>query len=315
MAQNPAPAVERKIYFYRADIGVAESGESLAFDPRPALNAVLNLIATQDWYYEEGDGNALCLLPAGERDAYPVARFCRVRRVGLPQLEQAGRVEDMNLAEDQGLLESVHVVFLPDNVIGAEYNHYGPRVSRLGQYLHVKSAGGVERASINPIIRKTVADQLDQLVDLHSLEINIVPSTAEIVRQAHQPLGNALRALAGISGSPGSIHLIYRPTSNTESSFLTSMIAPLKFLTENINFLGGAKKLKIEGRRPGAKKLELFDLLKHEITSQREMILLNPRGRALDSEAAFSTIIDAYKELKSDIDESFSIAGDSTETH
>ena len=315
MVQNPPPAVERKIYFYRADIGATESGEALAFDPTPALAAIGGLVATPDWYDEEGDGNAVCLLPAGERALYPVARFCRVRRVGLPQLERAGQVEDMDLAEDQGLLESIHVVFLPDNVIGAEYNHYGPRVSRLGNHLHVKSGGAVPRARINPILRRDVADQLDGLVDLHSLEINVLPPTAEIVRQAHGPLGNALRSLASISGSPGSIHLIYRPTPTTEATFLTALGPVLKLLMQNTNFLGGAKKLKVEGRRPGARKLDLIDLLKDEITSQKQMILLNPRGRALNSEEAFQIIIDTYEELREDIQESPNVSDSSNEAH
>ena len=63
--------------------------------------------------------------------------FCQIRRTGLPQLEQAGTVSDLKIADNAGLVEAVHVVFFPDNIVGADFNFYGPRLSRLGYYLRV----------------------------------------------------------------------------------------------------------------------------------------------------------------------------------
>ena len=36
------------------------------------------------------------------------------------------------------MVEVTHLVFFPDNVIGSEYNHFGPRISRLPLYLREK---------------------------------------------------------------------------------------------------------------------------------------------------------------------------------
>ena len=49
MVSGSAPGtLERKIYFYRADIGTDEGGQRLAFDPSPALDAIDCPLALQD---------------------------------------------------------------------------------------------------------------------------------------------------------------------------------------------------------------------------------------------------------------------------
>ena len=159
--------LERKIYFYRADIGTDEGGQPLAFDPSPALDAIDSLPFTNDDHgrYEfDADGNALRVR---RHNAVPnvTLQFGRVRRNGLPMLEQAGNISDLVLDVDTGLLEAIHVVFFPDNIVGAEYNHFGPRVSRLGSYLHKKSSEAVARAAFRPILRGDAAKQLDRLSD------------------------------------------------------------------------------------------------------------------------------------------------------
>ena len=301
--------MERSIQFYRIDIGLDESNLPIPYNPFPAFNAIQKLITTPDWYEEEIDGNALCLVPSANQYSYPVARFCRVRRRGLPQLESKGLISDLDIAESQGLLESTHVVFLPDNVIGTEYNHYGPRISRIGSHLRNKSSGEVPRARIGPVFRKDVAKKLDNLQELHLLDMQVVPSAAQIVEQIHQPLGAALRALAAIPQNSLTLQLTLRPTKAAESSFLSDLLNPLKEMLASMPFRQGAKQLKVEGRPQDARKLELIDLLKDDITAQRNMILLTPRGRALDSNAAFLKIIQTYEELQSEIKESPSLVG------
>ena len=140
MVSGSAPGtLERKIYFYRADIGTDEGGQPLAFDPSPALDAIDSLPFTNDAHgrYEfDADGNALS-----------IRRQC-------PEHQKAQH----------------HVVFFPDNIVGAEYNHFGPRVSRLGSYLHKKSSEAVARAAFRPILRGDAAKQLDRLSDLRVLD-------------------------------------------------------------------------------------------------------------------------------------------------
>ena len=99
MTSQPANnLLERKILFFRADIGFDDGGIPLDFDPQPALTAINALPFTNDdggRYEAEVDGNALCLI-VHQGGSMPSVRFCRVRRIGLPQLEQAGQITDID---------------------------------------------------------------------------------------------------------------------------------------------------------------------------------------------------------------------------
>ena len=194
------PTLERKIHFYRADTGVDGGGRPLPFDPAPALTAIAGLPFADGpagRYMVGDDGNAVCVWPGGGR-ALQTLRFCQIRRTGLPQLEQAGTVSDLNIAADAGLLEPVHVAFFPDNIVGADFNFYGPRLSRLGYYLRVKSGNAVPLASFYPLLRHDVAEQLDHLTELRLFDLKVKASYVEIVRQADASLGDAFAANARV---------------------------------------------------------------------------------------------------------------------
>ena len=306
--QQHNTGAERNIFFYHANIGYGDDKLPLPFDPTPALEAVRMLISNADWYEEEADGSALCLFPSTDTHQFPVARFGRVRRIGLPQVEQAGAISDLDIAIDQGLLECIHVVFFPNNVVGAEYNHYGPRVSRLGHHLHEKSGKTTPRASMNPILRSDAARQLDNLEDLHVLDLSILPSGVETVAQAHQPIGAALRGIAALPEESSSLQLVIRPAKSARPSFLQSMINPLKELLGDDTFRASANRLRVEGHRQGGSKLEAFDLLRDDIATKKAIIRLTPRGRALDPDAAFEAIIEAYRDYRDEIDQSPTLA-------
>ena len=127
MARRPRRAnstIERKIHFFRVDAGVDASGQPITYDPSPALQIIDRLPFTEDEsgrYLVDEDGNAIGVWPE-VRDRRTALRFCQVRRNGLPQVEQAGVVNDLNIADNAGLLEPVHVVFFGENIVGADFN-------------------------------------------------------------------------------------------------------------------------------------------------------------------------------------------------
>ena len=125
-------------------------------------------------------------------------QFGKVRRTALPQLERAGSVTDLDLEDDAGLLEAIHVVFFPDNIVGCEYNHYGPRVSRLGGYMSAKSGKIEESVVFRPLVRKDTLEQLNRLNEVRLFEISVYPPFIEFVQRADRDLGNALSANASV---------------------------------------------------------------------------------------------------------------------
>lgn len=53
----------------------------------------------------------------------------------MPLVEEAGGLNGLNLTTNQGLYEPIHLQVFANNIIGVEFNFYGPRPSRLGSYL------------------------------------------------------------------------------------------------------------------------------------------------------------------------------------
>ena len=295
--------LERKIYFYRADIGTDEGGQPLPFDPSHALDAIDSLPFTNDAHgrYEfDADGNALSVR---RHHTVPnvTLQFGRVRRNGLPQLEQAGNISDLVLDADAGLLEALHVVFFSDNIVGAEYNHFGPRVSRLGSFLHDKSGKAVPRATFNAILRGDAARQLDRLSDLRVLELSVLPSFVDVVRQSHVSLADALAANGRVLENPKVLQVILKPQREASTGFLANMIEGLKELVSNGNVREGADRLQVHGKCQDTDRVETIDLLKDQLISTKAIVRMNPRSRALVPAAAFQAIEEAYRDLHDEL--------------
>ncbi len=120
------PTLERKIYFFRSSAGKDAAGINIPFEPKPSLTALQKLPFTDDKgrYLVDPDGNALCAW-VDHLGADPRMRFAQIRRVGLPQIDAAGNLSDLNLAASEGLVEPAHIVFFPHGLVGIEFNFYG----------------------------------------------------------------------------------------------------------------------------------------------------------------------------------------------
>lgn len=309
--QRPPGVVERKVFFHRIWSGRDIRGKPIPVDFRVALAEIQGLVADPEWYLEArgiDDGNFLCLLPDVAINGYLTARFCVVRRAGLPQLEAAGQILDLNLRDDQGLLESSHMVFLPNNVIGVEYNHFGPRVSRLPEYLERKTPDLFpHRIQIAVLVRGDTAAILDELPGIHLLDLVIIPAQVDYVNRLHGGIGAALTANAELVGDPEIVSLYAKPTRNRGQGFLRDIVGAVRAMANDEEFRADAKRLRISGRLPGHRRIEAFDLLKDDITGSAEMIKVNPRGRALDSRHAYAQIVQAYDDLYDEIQASIAV--------
>ena len=297
-----AGTLERKIYFFIVDAGVDDGGRPIPFDAQPAINSIDSLPFTNDGRYEpETDGNALCLL-SRPSSAGTTAQFCRIRRTGFPQLERGGHITDLLLDPDAGLLESIHVVFFPNNVVGAEYNHYGPRLSRLANYLRLKVPDVVPSLAFRPLLRGDAARKLESLVDLRHLDFSVLPPYAEFVRQTDPSLGEAFAANRRVLERPKVLQVTLNPENQERIGFLNRMRGPLRQLIGHDGLRENAKRLQVKGKSTDADRVETIDLLKDHLIVTKRIVRLNPRSRALNSDATFQAIREAHEELRPDID-------------
>lgn len=298
------PTLERKIHFYRADIGVDGGGRPLAFDPALALAAITRRPFTagnEGRYLVGDDGNAICAW-SGASGPLPSMRFCQIRRTGLPQLEQAGQVSDLNIATDAGLLEPVHVVFFRDNIVGADFNFYGPRLSRLGFYLRVKSGNVVPLATFHPLLRNDVAAQLDHLTELRLFDLKVKPAYIDTIRQADASLAEAFAANARVlDGDSEDIEVILKPSKSTWSQALRRLINPLRILARQQDLRENAGRFQVKGKSDETNRVEIIDLLHDQLIARKQVLRLGERSRAVDAGSAFQAIQLAHEELADDL--------------
>lgn len=303
------PIVERKIYFYRVNLGRSQDGAPLPFDPIPVLKGLSALpfeAGPAGRYEDEGDGNVICVLPSEERPEQAL-RFCRVRRVGLPQIEREGNIWDLDIHPDEGLLEPTHAVFFDNNVAGIEYNHYGPRASRLGTYINGKKLDDVPSIHLAPLLRRDIVRLLHELTEIRLLEFRIRASYIDAVRQADESLAAAFEANLRVLNDADSIQVVLRSSKHRRRSAFKRLSLPIGRLLQRSDLHENVQQFKVRGYSETGNRVETLDLLNNYVVKPMAIPRIHRRSRALDATAVFGAIDRAYEQLKSDIDTALTI--------
>lgn len=299
--QKAPSTLERKIYFYRANIGKKETGEPLPFDPTGALATInqLPFTDTHGRYLVGSDGEVTCGW-IDNNGTFPRMRFGLIRRTGLPQIEQYGNLSDLNIAADAGLVEPTHVVFFPDNIVGVDFNYHGPRVSRLGTYLGIKGGKQNFNGTFDPLLRNDVASQLDRLSDVRLFDLKVKASYAAHLKQADQDLGAAFESALRV-GDTDDLEIIIRPAKLGRHSMKERLINIAKALSGFGDFRSEAAKFVIKGTCQDSSRVESIDLLRDHLIKKKQIIRIGERSRALDMNSAYGAISTAYEELKNEL--------------
>lgn len=304
---KPPPSLQRRIHFYRSSVGKDAAGDNIPFAAEDPLSAISRLGFTDSGgrYLLDPDGNALCTWIDG-LSPYPRIRFSQVRRVGLPQIDAAGKLSDLDLGASEGLVEPVHMVFFSDGLVGAEFNFYGPRPSRLGYY--VKQIAGLEVVPVfNPLLRSDVAGQLERLGDIRLFELKGHFSYAKILRQADADLGAAFDAAAKL-GAPEEIAIVLKSQKPRAPALLGRLKASARKLVGRSDLRTEASKFLVKGLMKDSGRVEALDLLRDQLIAQKRIVRMNERSRALAREAAYAAIVEAFEELSGELAQAAAIA-------
>lgn len=297
--------LERKIHFYRARIGEDEAGRPLPFDARPHLNRIQQLsFASPGRYQTVEEGNVMCCWPRSTKQQ-PRLVFGVIRRSGLPQLERAGQIHALEIAEAEGLVEAVHVAFYPDNIVGADFNFYGPRMSRLSRYLrHQDPSLDVE---FDPLLRADVANQLAKLRDVRVLQLRARTSIADTLARADRSLSDAFRAAAA-AGSAEVVDITLSMKPHSRRSLGDQMLGVVRRLAGMPDLRESASAFVVRGFSNETGQVEEVDILRDQLIASKQIVRVHPRGRALDSDSAFRAIAEAHDELGDQLRAAMAIA-------
>jgi hypothetical protein len=301
MAQRNPNEVVKKVYFFRVDVGKTDEGKLAQFDPKPVLKALSKLsFKDGERYVDNGDGNSTCAW-VDNATSEPRMRLAIIRKTELPQYEVGGELDDLELPENGGLAEPMHMVFFPNNVVGAEFNFYGPRATRLPWYL--KRALPEEAKTIGRIeflTRQDVLGQLAQFETIRTVSLTARPAYATTLETEIGDLAAALEAAANIGGSE---------TISLSLSVGRSRTGKLQNLLSGIKSLVKKKKIPIElvskfdvsGLNAETGRVESIDLLQDYLVAEERMLKVDAKMRALDRESVYGGIRAAHARLKSEI--------------
>lgn len=295
--RSAAASLERDIHFYRLDAGRDEAGRPVSLDVGSALDQIKSLPTAERYLALGVDQQLYCWVDAVSPRAR--IRLGNIRRSDLPQVEQGGRLGPLTIPPASGLAEQIHIVFYPNMIVGADFNFYGPRVSRLKSYFAMK-APAAPRFDVHPLLRLDVSEQLRGLRDIRMLDLKITPSFAETVAQADQSLGAAFRAAAE-AGQPDVIELVLRSRARSASGLGQNVLAFVRRLGARQDVREGALRFVVKGYSTTTEAVDEIDILRDQFISRKRIVRADERSRGLSKQSAYEAIDEAYREMREDL--------------
>lgn len=233
----------------------------------------------------------------------PVARFPFrlkfgvTRRTGLPPTERAGILNDLRLQPDEGLSELVHCVVFSNSVLGFEFNSYGPRPSRMANYLSDKTEHQVKFVSL---IRQNAAETLARYDSLSNVHIKVRSNVIDEVRQANETVGALLANIAEYNGI-GNIELRIGTRPRSDDILDGRILRGIRAMFARFNLWEDVKKFSLKGTELETGRDVELDLLSEHIISKQQVVRVGDRSRAVQSESAYLAIERASNELGDEI--------------
>lgn len=286
----------RAVHFYRVANRVrAEDGAIEPFDPTPLCEAVADLKGAERYMVlDDGSEIAAWLDRDTDRDRLILAR---IKRTDLPLTETRGGERGiLTLLEEQGIAEVVHVLFLPNNVVGIDFNIAGPRPTKLRDYAQDRLVYRYRNFTMAPIIDRDAMERLARVARVKSLELTLSGHTlATLPQRQTDNYIQVLRQLPAM-GDAGAVTIAWKPSGRSEVLDAASMRALVIHLLQNRAALDKKSRIVLKGFNAEGGREE-FNLLRDVVVSKQNIVKMQ-RSRTVDSRDAFRAIANAYNEMR-----------------
>jgi hypothetical protein len=291
-----ANTIGRNVYFFRIE-ATDHDGAATPFDAKQAFAHLKRLpFSDAGLYRDNGDGSTNAVWV--DKLTPPLIRYGIVRRDGLPTVERAGNLSALPIAAGDGLCEPIHAAFFDNGIVGAEFNFYGPRLAGLAHYLKEKVPAGMisDHLRFGMLLKKDPMAILNRIALLKVLDLKIKASDLDELKRLDGVNPFASFDAAAEFGKPDTIEVVLKAGRKRDAglsaqveNFIRKMITKKKLdLTQSFHVGGPDTET---GRRV------TFDLLKENIVTQTQMLLLDGRSRAVQTSSAYQKIREAYDEI------------------
>ena len=270
------------------------------------LGAELQLIEQLPWtldgrYNDEGDETLSTVWPDITRTGKVRCCLGVIRRGNLPMMEQDGVLSDLNIPTKAGLAELTYVVQFGKGVLGVLNNVYGPRVTKLTEYLRVKAQASLPQPFLKALLRPDVSQQIERLLDIRLLDIGVHQS--ELTHLEEYDTGSLSQLLRGAAeiGNAKRIRLILQPEARAGEG-LNASVASLAARLSRIPHVGRIfHKFAVKGYDPLIDAKIDIDVLRDLMVSRQQVVFEDSRSRALSATSAYAAIERAFSEIEPEL--------------
>lgn len=288
--------ITKKIHFYKLIMKL--NGDLVnASDVFSEINKIP--FDNDERYFKLKNGNKWAM----HVDSYenPIrARMGTRRENELPEVECAGKLTPLDIPPESGLYEPTHFTLFPDYVIGVEYNHYGPRISSLMQYIPTKIPDVVDDVIIVPLMKKDVLEAIYDIGEVKSFSFAAHRDMELLMKQLDKNLAGAFKALKDTSDSE-IIEIVLKSARRSKKSVNLPLIPNLVNWLKKPDVVDGVNKLKIHALDTTLDEYKTFDLLQEYIMSEEQVITIDETHRTVNSNSMYAAIHKAYIDCKSEI--------------
>ena len=299
-ARNPN-VVKRRIYFYRATLGRDERNQLITLDPSRHLGA-LDALRFDDASAYLDDGERITCSWVDQRGSAGRYRIADIRRDLLPRVETHGNLTDLPIGDGDGLAEEVHLGFYGNGVFASEFNFYGPRIGRVGNYLRNKS--GLLGLEIQTLVRGNIVDELNKLRDIRLFNLRVAASAATELADSSASVAELLSGWNAL-GDVGVIEVVLRPVPYSRRPLGHRVREAIDALVGRSSTASAADVFKTAGLGPDG-RVRGLDLLHDDLVIEKEIMRV-PGTRALEPDSVYAAMDAAYDEVKSELDQFYGL--------
>lgn len=297
--------VNRKIHFYRIESKRDKGGFLRELPTTKLLQNIESIPHGEDRRMRLQDGKS-CYCWIRETSARQKLRLSTTRTLDLPPVEHGGDIHPLTIAQGAGLAEMIHVVFFEGNIVGADFNYHGPRLSRLAEYFRKKCESLCpSKLRFETLLNPDVSKALSEDNEIRLFSFRVTRSDIEVVEGINETLGRSLRAQAdlGVSGEVGVLlKQEHRKQENIDSNYRDLA----RDLIGSDVIRDKAKDLTVKMVPPGG-SVDTIDLLQDQLLFRSRVLKNDSQGKSIDPESAFSAIEDAYDRNSDEIQYAASI--------
>ena len=291
--------IERKIMFYHL------RSHPTLWEPRAQIDipSILRHIhtltfptpKTQGRYWVDEDNKTYCCWIESIRPEYCCIQFGKLREnSALPQIEYQGALSPLSqqIPIAASIAEVMHIVFFPDNIIGAEHNHYGPRMPNLINYLMAKALDPIKLHS-DILLKHDAVEKLQNMQEITFMRLQLPATFIDIQGMSDNDVIKGLRTIHDLSEAD-SIELVLR--KHTHQPLAKRFISSLAALFRRNDFVTELEKVVVRGADH-----ESINQLSDKLIITSKFKRPDRTSRQIIREDMFNAIITGYNELHEEL--------------